>query len=394
MIKTIDKFIIFSLSFLIYSNIFIYLSTAHIISLTNVHLFVITLIFTIYFIIKYFDFSFLNIHLLKWVMFYSFILLLWYIFPNNELTVEEFRRKILSVFAIIIFTLFIYHDNNKLKTVKLAILITVILSVINNIYEFINPSAFFPIDSNIGVFGRSAGFYINPTGSGKLILIGLIFSIDLIDKKYRHWFLFFAFIGIVLTFSRSAILGFLLFYLYLSYKKQIDLKFSFLLPFLISIIFLMSLPFLTNYVESTYGRGAQNIINRINWFIDPEKHADASQREREFVALEALNKFIEHPILGNGLGSTRPGRWRARVSAHNIYLTNMAEIGILGLFIFPLLIYSLISQAQNNAKSIVYGFGFLLLYFGFFSHILLDEFSLLFIYALVANISYKSKYSD
>lgn len=391
MIKLLDKSIMFILSFLIFSNAINYMNTANIVKLTNVHLFAVTLLFTAYMFMKKPDFSFLHMKLMQWVAFYLFIVLLWYIFPNNELTEEELRRKILSILSLVVFTVFIFNDDENLKTVRFAILFATAVSVINNIYEFFHPAAFFSFESGIGVFGRSAGFYINPSVAGKVILLGLIFSIGVLKKSYRSWFLLFAFLGILATFSRSAILGFILFYIYLSYKREIDMKYSILIPVVLGTLFVFSLPFLLNHIQSTFTSSAtKNITNRIEWFMDPSAHEDLSQKEREHVALTALKIFSEHPLVGSGLGHTRPGRWPLRVSAHNIYLTSMAELGIIGIFIFPLLIYSLVVQARGEAKMQAAAFALLILYMGFFAHTLLDELDILFIYALMANISYRS----
>lgn len=388
MVKTIDKIFIFIITFLIFSNVVNYLSKANLTSLNTVHLFLLTVIFTSYMVYKKFDFSFLYMKLNWWIIFYLCVILFWFILPHNELSIDEFRRKILSIVSLFIFMVFIFYDNEELQIVRQAVLVTTLISVFNNIFEFINPFTFFPIDSTVGVIGRSAGFYYNPTISGGAIILGVILSLSIVPRVYRMWYILFSFIGVFLTFSRSAIIGFILVYLLMTLKKQLHFKYLIFIPMILFAMISLSLPFLINYAETTYGRNSGNIINRTMWFVNPSGHIDNSQREREEVAEKAFIMFAKNPFFGNGLASTR--HWKARVSTHNIYLSNMAEIGLLGLLVYPLLIYMVISQACREIRDIAIIFACFTLYIGFFSHNILDELYFLFAFALIANMGYKS----
>lgn len=389
MIKKIDKILIFIISFLIFSNIINYLSHANMASLTTVHLFFLTVAFTFYLAVKKINLSFINIKLNWWILFYLCLILLWFILPHNDYSIEELRRKILSIAALFFFMVFIFYDGEEAKTVRQAVLFTTLLSIFNNIYEFINPYAFFPKYSDIGVFGRSAGFYYNPTISGGAIVLGTIMTITFIKKIYRIWFMLFAFIGVFLTFSRSAIVGFVLVYLAMTIKKQIDVRYMVIIPLVLFLVLSFSFPSLVKFVETTYGGSSSNIINRTLWFLDPVAHQDFSQNERQYVASKAMDMFADHPFFGAGLGSTL--HWDARVSTHNIYLTNMAEIGLLGILVYPLLIYAVFRQSKGEAKTVAAVFAMYTLFIGFFSHNILDELYFLFAFALVANLSYKSR---
>ncbi|WP_201353783.1 O-antigen ligase family protein [Hydrogenimonas urashimensis] len=257
----------------------------------------------------------------------------------------------------------------------------------NNVYEFFNPGSFLPLGSPHYIPGRSSGFYMNPATSGKIILLGSILSYGLVPKKYRIFYFFLIFIGILFTFSRSALIAFILFYFILSFYKEIDFKYSFIFPIIIVSVLTISMPYLQNYIQTNI-QGSSNILNRISWFTNPEKHSDYSAEERLDVANKALYLFETHPFLGKGLGATR--HWNERVSAHNIYLTNMAEFGIIGLFIFPLLLYSLIYRCGKNVQKTMYTYVLVVFFLGFFSHMLLDEFTSLYAYAILANLGFKN----
>lgn len=388
MIKKIDKIVVFIITFLIFSNVVNYWSKANLISLNTVHLFLLTTAFTSYMVFKKPNFSFLSMKISWWIIFYLCMILLWFILPHNEFLIPELQRKILSIVAIFIFTIFIFYDDNNTSTVILAIFFTTLISVFNNIYEFINPIAFFPIGSGIGVPGRSAGFYLNPTISGGAIVLGVILSLGIVPKVYRIWFLIFSFIGVFLTFSRSAIVGFVIVYLYMAIKKQVDFKYTFIIPILFFVVLSFSLPFLTDFIKATHEGGASNVINRIMWFLDPASHVDHSQIERQEVVAKAFKMLSDQPFFGAGLGSTL--HWDARVSTHNIYLSNAAEMGLIGLLIYPFLIYSTIIQARGETKNIAGVFVVFTVFIGFFSHNILDELYFLFAFALMANLSYRS----
>jgi len=386
MIQKIDKIFIFIISYLIFSNIVNYLSRENMTSLTSVHLFLLTAVFTSYMVFKKPDFSFIDIKLNWWIVFYLCMILLWFILPHNEFSIKDLQRKILSIASIFIFMIFIFYDDKNTSIVRKAVFVATLVAVFNNIYEFINPYAF----TDVILFpGRSSGFYLNPSVAGKVIVIGVILSMTILKKQYRTWFLFFSFVGVFLTFSRAAIIGLMIVYLYMLIKKQLDFKYSVFIPIVLFVVLSFSLPFLSSYVKTTHTAGASNVINRVMWFIDPTGHADHSTGERQYVANKAFDMLAKGPFLGAGLGSTK--HWDARVSTHNIYLTTSAEFGILGILIFPLLIYSIIQNARDEAAIIAGIFAIIILYMGFFAHTLLDELDILFAYALIANLSYKSQ---
>lgn len=384
----IDRILIFIFSFLIFSNVINYISKANIFFLTSVHLFLLTAMITIYLILKKADHSFIHIKLNWWIVFYLCVILLWFIMPHNDFSVGELRRKILSIVSLLIFMVFIFYDDKDTSTVRLSILFATLLATFNNIYEFIHPFAFFPMYSEVGVIGRSAGFYIDPTISGGAIILGLILSVTFIKKSYRIWYMLFSSVGVFLTFSRSAIVGFMMIYLYMTIKKQLDFKYLVFIPIVMFVVFSFSLPFLTTYIEKNHSGGANNIINRVMWFTNPADHVDHSATERQEVAQKAFKMFANNSFFGAGLGSTV--HWDARVSTHNIYLTNMTEIGWLGLLIYPLLIFSITTQARGEIKKIAGTFALFTLFIGLFSHTLMDALYALFAFALMANLSYKS----
>jgi len=384
----LSRIISFLISFLIFSNIVNYYNTIGKLPINNVGLFLIIFLYVFFLTLQKKEFSFIKMPIFYWTSFYLFVIMFWYILPSNDLSTDEFRRKMLTIASYIIFTIFIYYNSTNLKTVKLAIFFTTIMSIFNNIYQFFSPFAFISHFNIETAYGRSFGFYMNPTIAGGAIMIGMLLTLDLLKKEYRIWYILLAFIGVLLTFSRSVIVGFILIYIIITLKKLINFKLTLLIPIVFLIIFNLSLPFFQSYIEKTYENTSSNILNRITWFADPNKHVDKSQYQREYVAKAAIEMFTKNPLLGTGLGTT--SHWKHEVSTHNIYLTYLAELGILGFFIYPSLIYSIIKQSTGMIRDQLFVFAFFIFFIGFFSHTVLDQLFSIYAYALAANMSFKS----
>ncbi|MFH0772260.1 MAG: O-antigen ligase family protein [Candidatus Omnitrophota bacterium] len=79
---------------------------------------------------------------------------------------------------------------------------------------------------------------------------------------------------------------------------------------------------------------------------------DQSTGDRMIIWKTAWRMFLEKPVLGNGLGTfmkvfekTKPASYHEIVYAHNCFLQTAAETGIVGLFIFLWLVFSVLRAA-------------------------------------------------
>ncbi|MFW9264018.1 O-antigen ligase family protein [Nostoc sp. CALU 546] len=322
-----------------------------------------------------------------WCLGFLSISFLWFILFSipTEIIIEELRKRILSVIFVIIISLTFSNNNNIHLWTRWAIFIAVLMAVFNNIYEFFNPIAF----NSLGTGGRSAGFYLNPNNDGAALVLGMIFSVSLLQPIYRLPFVSLIGIGVLLTFSRGAILGWLVTVIIFTITRI--LHFNKLLYWVLGVgTIIISLG--SQWSEELLRNLSfnQNSLERISWFqnvstSDSEDSADS----RLEVAQLAWQMFTEHPIFGNGIASTLT--WNMNISTHNIYLYYMADHGFLGAFILPVLVYAVIQDAHGETKYIGLAFAAFILLWGLFSHNILEERYILIMFSLMAAMTAASQ---
>ena len=384
------QIVIFIMVFLFYSSVFSYLGVTGHPSLAPLNFIILGIVLTgmlVFFTKK--SINFLKIPIYAWMLFYFLIILLWLFMPNAYATEKDIRGLILSIIFLFMMTTLIYLDDDKLSMSRKAILFATLLAIFNNVYEFFDPWAFFQAGVKYKIMGRSAGFYINANKAGEAILLGLIFSYSFVSNKYKVIFLIATLIGVLVTFSRTAIVAWFMIVFVMSITKVLDRKNIIVLAAIIGLALLFVIPFLINYIELDYGMVANNLLNRLNFFSSSEHTLDASEAKRLKVMLMAWNVFADHPLVGGGISLTR--HWAMNVSTHNIYLKLMAEFGIIGFFIFPLLIASSVWKAKGEVKQLAKIFVIYIVVVGFTTHNCLDSYHFLIAYALMANLSYKSR---
>ncbi|MEE9327311.1 MAG: O-antigen ligase family protein [Cocleimonas sp.] len=287
-------------------------------------------------------------------------------------------------------TLLISFDDNKLTITRKAILTVTIFTIAGNIAEFFIPDLFSSLDSGYNITGRSAGLYLNANTSGEAIILGMILSYSMLDKKYRTFFLVASLLGVISTFSRTAIASWFVVVAILSYGKVIDKKNIAMVLGSLVLVGIFIVPFVIHYIETNLEAGTvTNLMTRLNFFSSKSQGLDGSQQQRLEVARAALENFANNPLIGAGIAHT--SHWEFPISTHNIYLKLMAEYGIIGVFLYPLLILSTVWKAKNEAVAIARAFSIYLLIIGFTTHNSLDEHHLLIAFAVMANLTYHSK---
>ena len=326
-----------------------------------------------------------------WLVFYLMILILWFIPATSSLVVDRiFQLRIISLAVMAVF-LFAFSQEKYVQIwARRMILISILLAVAFNIWEVFHPSSFTPITFLSATPGRSAGLYINPNGAGAALVLGMILAITLIPQRFRLLFIFYILTGVLLTFSRSMSLGWLIAVVALWQQKVI--KFSNFA--ILTIVFLLAiysfLPDILYYIKIHYGIFAEEgIYQLMSWFAHPMFDVDMSEIERKYVANLSWQMFLDKPILGNGIGST--DLWTEQVSTHNMYLYFMADYGILGAFIYPLLALSAVWRSKGDVRKVAIAFLAFTLFWGFFSHNIVDAYFSLIGFSLMAAMSFQSR---
>jgi O-antigen ligase len=251
-----------------------------------------------------------------------------------------------------------------------------------NCYDIANPFALIPAQSEFAVLGRATGLYGNPNQAGAALVLGFILTITLVPSRWRALYLSYVGIGIALTLSRSALLGFALVVLALVFTTRLMLR----QVALATAIWLVAGWLTAAYVLPVFAQqlnlDPQVIIDRLTWIIDPVAKADFSQLERAYVADLGWGQFLSSPIFGNGIGSTE--LWAARSSTHNQYLLLLSDFGVLGAAVIPALLLATLIGPSARAVPERWAFAAFIALFAAASHNVLTEYYMLLAFATMA----------
>jgi O-Antigen ligase len=323
---------------------------------------------------------------------FAFLLLLSFPAYSEETGIQQLRTRILSeVFLLIMFLVFSKYPKVQTLT-RLVICLAVMIAVFNNFLEFIDPLVFGGLNNT----GRAAGFYINPNITGCALMLGMIFGVGALPQKLRIFYALIVLAGVVMTFSRGAIFGWLV-VMGIFYKSELIsrkqsliwvasiLGISFFFGSVLSTIFDLDELQRSGLVTANF----DNIRERLEWFQNP-KSEDSADSRLEVVAI-AWKMFGNHPLLGNGLASTdNLNNWG--ISTHNMYLLHIADHGILGIVILPALVFAVTWKAQGESRDVALAFSIFILLWGFFSHNILEERYILICFSLMAAMNRSSRF--
>lgn len=217
----------------------------------------------------------------------------------------------------------------------------------NFIYEFFIYNQYY--DRYIrSSWPRPMSTQLNPAILGTYLVGCLPFSIFLLTKKERfnRWIstlsLILSLIVIILTFSRGAFLGFVIFFLFYFWKKKQTLFIKYFVSFL--TIFIMIVSFHTHSPFARFG---------IKGLLFGNFHTSLFSDYRLLRVFVSLRMFKIHPFVGLGLNNYRINfhtyspvqeigdEWKI---ADNMYLTLLAETGIIGFLVFIIFIGSLLNR--------------------------------------------------
>ena len=245
------------------------------------------------------------------------------------------------------------------------------------VYDFFFPGFFVDPTSEYTNVGRGAAYYVNANNAGMAIVYGVIFIIATTKSASKYFFIAIAMFALVLTFSRSSWVAFLVVMLISTMvgaisKKAMLLTISFILliPSFTSfaLIFLLSSSRL-DYESIIFG--LEGSFSRFNIL---ESMSDYSALERVSAMNSALEAISQSPFLGSGIGSTQQLYGHA---PHNSFLEFWADFGIPGLLlnVFLIVIIAIRFYGENTPrekKVFCLLTSAALFVFGFFSHALIS----------------------
>jgi O-antigen ligase len=99
--------------------------------------------------------------------------------------------------------------------------------------------------------------------------------------------------------------------------------------------------------------------------------------------------FADKPVLGHGVGASK--EWRFEVATHNEYLSLMVDHGFIGFFLLPLLAVAASWRARGETRNIGIAFAVFVLFWGLFSHSILEESDVLIMFSLLSAMAVSSR---
>ena len=331
----------------------------------------------------------IQLPLSRWLLFYTVIHLIWILLPHSYATAQDVGNRFISIMYLFTLASLLYFDDESLTIARKAILLVTLISIFNHIYELFVPDAFYSLDAIKKIIGRSSGFYGNSTGAGEAIILGMILSYGMVPPPLKVPFLLFALLGVIPTFSRAAIAAWFIVVFILVMTQAIKKKEAVTIGGIVFLLIAIALPIFITFLDVFLGEEAANVLGRLDFFSSKHSVTDASAQSRVTIAKAGFEAFANNPLLGGGLALTY--HWAHDISTHNIYLFHMAEFGIVGLFLYPLLLVALLLGARGEARKTGIAFVAFLFIIGFTSHNVLDGFHTLLAIAVMASWSFKSR---
>jgi O-antigen ligase len=242
--------------------------------------------------------------------------------------------------------------------------------------------------------GRGSGLYLNPNIAGAALVFGFIVSVGSVRSRWRAAFAVLTMIGVIATLSRGAMLACgVVVMIVLAYRMiRVRALVGSLLVAAILVASPLLLPSVREKVSALASSGIVRQLLRLNVTSSEVRGTDVSVQARLEVTEQSLALFRDHPLLGAGLAAT--SEWYLSESTHNMYLRFLAELGILGLLLYPAAAIAALWQPGRRWNGQQVAFLAFWLLWGLFSHNVLNERAGLLALALIGPIARFSDEAD
>lgn len=286
---------------------------------------------------------------------------------------DEARRSMITtrmqyILFALCFGFAAYSSATRLHVYTMVVLMVVVPCAV--ILDFANPGLLYPIDLDGAVLGRAAAMFINPNIAGEAILHICLLGCMMVGLRYRMPLYLLAGVAILTTFSRAAIMAWLVILALLAFKRTLP-KSALISIIGILGIFLLCIGSFENYLNSRneFADASTNILSRLNFFSSFTFDDDSSE-ERADVIQAGWELFLQNPIFGAGAGATH--FWAHRGSTHNQLLLLAAEYGLLGILLWGWMLMMLCKSVFFADRGLQYAMTFLFAFMSLFTHQMLD----------------------
>jgi O-antigen ligase len=236
------------------------------------------------------------------------------------------------------------------------------------VWDFFAPWSFYTGMEGT-VVGRASATFINSNKAGEGLLLAFILGIFALKHSLRPVLLLLIGAGIMCTFSRAAMIGWVLLAIYLGVLRIVPKYTIALAAVAMGVIFLS--PWAMDYLmgRGDISGGVDNLIFRLDSLRDGD-FSDYAVAERAMVLRAGIDLFLAHPVFGGGAGAT--AFWIFGISTHNQLVLLAAEYGVLGIVAWMALFVIIWRGCYYSDRRIQVGAALLFAYFSCFSHNLFD----------------------
>lgn len=225
---------------------------------------------------------------------------------------------------------------------------------------------------------RVGGLYVNANLNACVMVLGMFATVFAIPARYRLLFCLFVGAGIFTTVSRSGMTSWVLAMTMLFMLGQFSTRYVISKIVALGVALTLVVVIFTGAVpEFLIFTGldqlmTEQMVSRVssNFF----SQVDGSTTGRKYLALEAIELYSQHAILGVGLGGASE-LGETALAAHNTVLDIAAELGTVGVLVYLSVIFIVFYTKSIKAAA------FLILYFflNMFIHGLMSKPALAFI---------------
>jgi O-antigen ligase len=267
-----------------------------------------------------------------------------------------------SIFLVVVAALATVY-NAKRNTLPRFMILTSLIATAGAFTVYLSPllgDLYSQIRSveRVNSTGRWMGFFANPndTGFAAVLALALTLPVSAIAVKpnpIRRCKTFISIvlgIGVLLTFSRSAILAFLLCILInWLVTAKLNTKGVYAAVATTGLLLIIYWFFTIGYQAFEWTTEQEGRIESISRILTFQRASDSDLGHRMEGVTAGLAYFRESPIIGNGLGSMHrmPDKYFRGLGCHNTHLMVLGEVGILG---FSLYLFALASYLRNTMQ--------------------------------------------
>ena len=253
-------------------------------------------------------------------------------------------------------------------------------------FDFAAPWVLYPPNTAGVTPGRAAATLLNANKAGEAIMLITLFGLAVTPRRWRPLLLAVAAVGVIATFGRNAMLAWLCVVIALVAGRAVSGAGAALL-FGAGAAGGLLAGALVEFAATSpeLARAADDLTARLGFFTSGRADDDSAS-ERLTVALAALRMFVEHPLLGAGVGATY--LWPLPVSPHNQPLMLAAESGVFGLLAWGGLLWALWNGRYFAERSLQVVGALLFTFYSMFAHTLFDFPYWLLTFALLSSRGY------